>query len=470
MSALPIDVLPAAPDLGDAQFRPVVGQPLHPGHPTVVTHARRTGVDPSADSTKDEPSPRVATSGPQHLHLGQQSRDTQKVPAGVDPSQPDSIAVSTPNAPTVLADTSADPTTGTPTPMSAPSGPQPLADDHLGRDTQPTSVVGEPSQPDPIDCATPNPHPSLADPSSDQPNHDATPITAAAGQTSYGILAVYADILDDLESSRIANENRVRSLVQMGAASKETDRLAVVVEQLAAIEHGAQLELCRALRKHPLGPWVKRTTGIGEKTGARLLAAIGDPAERRTVSQLWAYCGYHVLHPGQRVLDAHATSAGVDPSPDRTKRQEIPRNDPSGQDPSSDTGQVHADTQASNAGVAPTRKRGQKANWNPDAKMRAYLCAEAALKAGVRKGTADDTDGYDYANREAITPYGQVYLDGRAKYADSVHGTECKRCGPAGKPAAAGSDLSDSHKHARAMRLVSKEILKDLWIEAKGLA
>lgn len=86
---------------------------------------------------------------------------------------------------------------------------------------------------------------------------------------------------------------------------------------------------------------------------------------------------------------------------------------------------------------------------------------------GVRKtDQVDDTDGYDHINRRAITPYGKVYIDGRAKYADAVHNHPCPRCGPIGKPAPAGSPLSDAHKHARALRLVAKAILKDLWREA----
>lgn len=59
--------------------------------------------------------------------------------------------------------------------------------------------------------------------------------------------------------------------------------------------------------------------------------------------------------------------------------------------------------------------------------------------------------------------------DGREKYADAKHPADCVRCGPKGKPALAGSDLSDGHKHARAIRLTAKEILKDLWIESRDI-
>src|SRR5690606_16891250 len=91
---------------------------------------------------------------------------------------------------------------------------------------------------------------------------------------------------------------------------------------------------------------------------------------------------------------------------------------------------------------------GEKANWNPQIKMRTYLIAESCIK-------------------QMDSPYRAVYDAARTKYADAVHSEECRRCGPSGKPAPVGSPLSDGHKHARAMRLVSKEILRDLWIEAR---
>lgn len=254
--------------------------------------------------------------------------------------------------------------------------------------------------------------------------------TRDAPRVADSLLLIYADALDDLERVRIATENRVRSLRQVKGldGSPEADRMDAMVTGLRSLEHGAELELKRALRKHPLGPWIKATVGIGEKQGGRLLAAIGDPATRRTVSQLWAYCGYHVLSAGHSENGHQKNLAGGDPS--------------------SNPGQQGIGTHLGHAGVAPTRKRGQKANWNSDAKMRAFLVAESCMK-------------------KRHSPYRIVYDNGRAKYADALHPTECKRCGPAGKPAAAGSPLSDGHKHARALRLVAKAVLRDLWIEAR---
>lgn len=255
-------------------------------------------------------------------------------------------------------------------------------------------------------------------------------------------LAAAADTLDDIERLRIASENRLRQFTRdPGEADKDGKRRGygwdlrspAVVAQATLIatmkcdsevivrfcpvlgktpkrkgcclEHDAERNLARALRAHPLGPWVKAQKGIGEKQGARLIAVLGDPymrpalllpdgsqdpARPRTVSELWAYCG---LKPGQK------------------------------------------------------RKRGERANWSAAAKMRAWNVAGSMLKAGNR-GV--------YDKRKAHT-------EGR------VHAAECVRCGPSGKPAQPGSAWSDGHRHADALRVVSKEILKDIWREARRI-
>lgn len=242
---------------------------------------------------------------------------------------------------------------------------------------------------------------------------------------NFALLTIYADLVDDLEKSRIATENRIRALrdVKGLAGSPEEERLDAIAMVLAESERKATNELKRAVKAHPLGGWISSQMGVGEKQAGRLLGVLGDPATRfdpetgelveRTVSQLWSYCGYG---------DA--------------KRQ--------------------------------VRRRGERANWNSTLKMRAYLIAEATVKAGVRKlEGCDDSDGYDLGRRIAQSPYAEVYLASRAKYADAVHAEECKRCGPSGKPAQPSSPLNEGHKHARALRQVAKTFLRDLWEEAR---
>lgn len=267
------------------------------------------------------------------------------------------------------------------------------------------------------------------------------------------LLALAADVLDDLERVRIANENRLRQLTRDQADSDglergfgldeshpDVARLAALVAMLAEAEHKATLNLQRLMRRHPLGPWVSATVGIGEKQGARLIAAIGDPywndlhQRPRTVSELWAYCGYHVIPAGVHAAPgAHASSAA------------------GGELNGSGPGQASPDTQDRHAGVAPKRQRGQRANWSAAAKMRAYLVAESCIK-------------------QSRSPYRPVYDQARAKYADAVHAAACVRCGPKNNPAEPGSPLSEGHKHARALRAVAKEILRDLWREARDIS
>lgn len=312
---------------------------------------------------------------------------------------------------------------------------------------------GSRQMPKPKASETPSasPAPSMTYPS---------PRGSAKGQVTSDVLAIYAGALDELESTRIANENRVRSLEAFGIEGPELERLKVLVEAIRALEKGAELELKRALRKHPLGPWVKNAIGVGEKQGARLIAAIGDPADRRTVSQLWAYCGYHVLNPTHATFDAHCSAGGVQ----EATRDGVPI-------AHSTCDEVH--------GVAPKRRKGERANWSAEAKMRAHLVAVSCIKKNGKIGPR--------------SPYRDIYDEARAKYEGGVHHHNCNQCGlcgscgnPPGKnrvlheeetgctdrkvvPAEAGTPLRDGHVHARALRIVVKAILKDLWIEGKRL-
>lgn len=284
------------------------------------------------------------------------------------------------------------------------------------------------------------------------------------------LLGFAADVLDDLEDVRIANENRLRQLTRDVTDADGEDRgfgltedhpvvarLAAIVAALAKVEHDAELELCRKLRRHPLGPWARAQRGIGEKQGARLLAAIGDPYwntlydRPRTVSELWAYAGYHVLPAGQPKTDDQGLPASGDLA---------------GGNPDHPT----PDAQIGSVGVAASRKRGTRANWSATAKSRAHLIAKACLKQLVKPcAVPDDEKAAVHVEDCACSPYRRVYDAGRVKYADAVHQVQCRQCGPKGSPALPGSTLSEGHKHARALRLVAKEILKDLWREAKRL-
>lgn len=210
-----------------------------------------------------------------------------------------------------------------------------------------------------------------------------TPISAARAAEYAHLnlpLLSMAESLHDLERTRIATANRLRQLRDSNATDVELTVLATLAADLERVEHQLVLAVQRAMRKHPLGAWVKRSKGVGEKQAARMLAAIGDPywnaaahRPRRGPAELWAYCGYHVVE-----------------------------------------------------GQSPRRRKGQRANWNDAARMRTYLVAVSCMKSSGE--------------------YRAIYEAGRERYA--------------GLPA--------GHAHNRALRLVGKAILRDVFLEAKA--
>jgi hypothetical protein len=327
-----------------------------------------------------------------------------------------------------------------------------LPDDHYGVDAQTATVVGHPSSTG-HGCSDDQTKTAGAE---QQAVGGHPPVGAHHGNATDGLLLILATQLDELEAVRIAATNRLRSLAApsedhgkgMDPASSSVRLCEAIAAEFVTFEKAATLELQRAMRRHPLGPWVKAQRGVGEKQAARLLAAIGDPywhaAEDRprTVSELWAYCGLHVLHPGQLRGDTHGNAAGVHLR---------------------DASQTSNDTHACLAGVAPSRRRGQRANWSGTARSRAYVVAESCMKQRSTACRADDgttVHGPDCS----CSPYRRAYDEARAKYAAAVHGADCPSC-----RRKAGEPLTDGHQHARAMRIVMKALLRDLWRESKRL-
>lgn len=255
------------------------------------------------------------------------------------------------------------------------------------------------------------------------------------------LLALAAAVLDDAERTKTANNNRLRQLTrttidsdgeERGFGMKEdhpvVKQLAALVAALDQIDHDATLNLGRMMRQHPLWPWCKAHRGIGEKQGARLLAAIRDPYWHnetvnkdgsirhpegpRTVSELWSFCGL-----------------------------------------------------APKDGVAIRRTKGVKSNWSANAKMRAYLVAESCSKQLTRPCK----EAGEHLSDCECGHFRRVYEDRKSHTEGRVHIAACAQCGPAGKPAQPGSPWSDGHRHADALRIVSKTLLKGLWLEARRI-
>jgi hypothetical protein len=245
-------------------------------------------------------------------------------------------------------------------------------------------------------------------------------------EVKWAQLTIAADQLDDLEAVRKATQNRLRSLVQpveiqgvvIDKGGPDTKHAMAVEVQLGAIqeaETAAVKELKRAMRDHPLSEFVCSIKGIGDKTVARLLGVIGDPAVRldpetgeitqRTVSQLRSYCGYG----------------------DAEKQR---------------------------------RRKGEQANWNARARTALHVIADAAIKTRCDNCRSveqpEDEEGWapppaSCSCAEDGRKYRAVYDEARAK--DDL----------------LGLGESDGHRHMRALRKVKKAFLKDLWIEARAV-
>lgn len=267
----------------------------------------------------------------------------------------------------------------------------------------------------------------------------------SSGPVDYSAITLLADIVDDLEATRKANENRLRTLISDGKHGKavdasEADILSELVARLKSDEDFAIKHLVKAVKRSPLGPYVKATPGLGEKTVGRLLGLISDPAwnykedRPRKIRELYAYCGLHVISPPTTHV-SHAIHGKTGGGGGKNPRSNTQR--PLGSQPL--------------YGVAPRRIKGQQVNWSTEAKTRLHIMVEPMVK-----------------NRQSA--YRGLYDDAKAKYALSTHTVDCKGCRNnknGDTDGTVGSLLAPGHIESRAYRIVSKAILHDLWVAAQ---
>ena len=273
-------------------------------------------------------------------------------------------------------------------------------------------------------------------------------------------LAFLAGFLYDFEEFRKASANRLRAATTPKDKADEDGKCrglglsvddscvhaaAETLLRTQVAEDEMVLELKRRFRGHPLHPFVAARKGLGEKTVARLLGAIGDPywngkyGRPRTVGELWAYCGLHGSN-GHRAKGYRCDGCGAE------VLNGVKKNAP------------HGCGGGAGGGVGRWQA---KTNWSGQAKMRTFLCIEPCIKLDGKP----DKNG----RARAKSPYRTIYEDAKAKAAEHLHTDVCARCGPKGKPAKVGSPWSDGHKHGHAMRIARKELLRDLWLEAKRI-
>lgn len=290
------------------------------------------------------------------------------------------------------------------------------------------------------------------------PRFVATPGNDAAA-AEFLDLRIWAESFNDAQQHRIATVNR------MERGGVDADLLAGHREMLDASEHAFKLAMVRSYRRlvrthmPAVEDWQKTSFGIGEHLLARLLGHLGHPVlatpytwtddapeghecieERcgkrhlvalqpfeRTVGQLWQYCGHG--------------------SPSKRKK-----------------------------GMSQEEAFGL---GNPSCKFLVHLLAEATIKcqpqpilepqpmspsAGATDSppidagdTRDQTGGEPPTHRKLDIPT-STSVGGKFKYR-SIYDTR--------KASTDDREWTDGHRHADALRIVGKEILRDLWTHAQ---
>lgn len=304
----------------------------------------------------------------------------------------------------------------------------------------------------------------------------------ALDRSGYIELRVWSEMFWDKQEERKSQENRA-GINHKGERRKRAfggDVDPTVYLEAIRREYASERLLALAMRKcyrrvvpKEIQEWQRSTPGIGEHLLARLLGIIGDPRIaqpyhwegtgknreqiadepfERNVAKLWAYCGHG------------------DPTRRRQRGMDV--------DTAMSLGNPRAKTLVYLLAEGCMKLTGAAANGRAESSLDSPLppTSSMATDGAIPRHAAPSTNGdapakcapQSNSRARARSPYRDVYDQARAHYADALHKEPCVRCGPSGKPALAGSPLSDKHKLARALRKVGKEILKDLWRAAGG--
>ena len=236
--------------------------------------------------------------------------------------------------------------------------------------------------------------------------------TKPSDQTLYDILRFSAEYFYDIQKSRIATGNKISAGVRLGVVDPT-----LFAHHMDAYNHN-EVDASKVMRKAfrqavpHLSAWQKEQPGIGEHLLARLIGVIGEPS--------WAFPHHWEGEGANRKL--------IEDAPYRRTVSRL----------------------WSYCGVGdPTRKRrsGMKAEdalklGSPHAKMLCRLIAESTMK---QVGSLGDDEGKGARRRSKY----------RDLYDERKESTEDR-------------EWTDMHRHNDALRIVSKEILKDLWVVSYG--
>jgi hypothetical protein len=191
----------------------------------------------------------------------------------------------------------------------------------------------------------------------------------------HAVLGHYARELLDIQKLRVAQGNRVAAMERDGLPDELIAFARDTLETLAKKERSLNTYLAKQAARHPLGAWIKDQRGIGLAGFARLIGITGPLDRFATVSKLWAYVGMHTVD-----------------------------------------------------GVAPRKRKGERANWSPAGRVLCHQIGESIVKMGR---------GGEY--REAYDTKKAAYVESRPEW-------------------------TPAHRHAAAVRYSVKRLLRRMWV------
>ena len=237
----------------------------------------------------------------------------------------------------------------------------------------------------------------------------ARPISATSGWVE---LRITADLFARAQAERIAVNNLLRT--------SDHDLFGPIVAALEETERLCKLALRRCYRKvvpASLRNLQKTEPGLGEDSFARILGHLGDPLI--ATPHWWEGTGSNrVLMQGEpyvRTISQLWQYCG------------------------------HGRPGRISKGANATELA---AMGSPTLKMLVHLQAEWCMRQQGR--------------------YRNLYTAAREAVENKAHSVPCVRCGPSGRPAAEGTPWSKGHQHAHALRIIGKEILRDMWLARRN--
>lgn len=250
-------------------------------------------------------------------------------------------------------------------------------------------------------------------------NYDSDPTVHPSG--GWLELRILAEMVADHIEHRIATGNRIG----IGREAPMFEPLDVATymphyEALVETEERLKKQLAKCFKRvvpAELVAWQEESPGLGPNYVGRLLGHLGDPYV--AIPHRWEGTGEdRTLMVGEPYVRTIAQLWQFCGHGDPTRRHKVKG--------------ISAEELA--------------AAGSPTLKMLVHLNAESCMK------------------QKSGTRYRDIYEAARLKYEDRVHAVPCVRCGPSGRPAGEGTPWKKGHQMAAALRVVGKELLRDMWL------